>query len=202
MTPCLFVGVATLLPYLPIFLDQLGLTSTELSLIYGLIFFLTFAKNILVGLVADRYRLHKVLLVTSCVLTGPLYCILIGVPSNTNITTELVPCVTNRSNVTSYDVNVPDNSTVAVPPCRLPDTLSLPSPCERNRSECIVRCDRDGNPTLFSTSCLMKVRTTTTDRSYVSLTFWLCLTIVLLASLCGSNQLILNDAIAFTLLGE
>ena len=202
-----FTGVAALIPYLPIFLTQLGIKSAELGLIYGLIFLITFVKNSLVGFITDKYQLHRLVLIISCVLTGPLYCALMGVPSTPLQSTDInLQCAQSMSR----NDRCIDDSYVS---CEA--GICKKFPLEETRLCADVNCSStvsNISGLRFSDQNLLEeylnqswigcqVSYNCVKESYSSLTFWLCLVITLTAALCGSNELVLNDTIALSVLG-
>lgn len=225
-----FVGVASLIPYLPIFLTQLGLSSTELSTIYGLIFFTTFVKNTLVGYVADKYQLHKIILIVSCVLTGPLYCSLVAVPAikpvESNSSDIMLHCVRNISCSDTADVNITDFSVYSLYECHNgTEDCKRYATGECSISSCLLVQNTHNSSTSAAdsiipieshiinisglklphqdlTPCLLSLKCTSKPKAYTSLTFWICLSVMLMAALCGSNEMMLNDAIVLTILGK
>ena len=59
-----FSAVASLLPYLAVYMKQLGLSPSETALIYGSMPFLGAIVRPLVGAIADKLHAHKVTLGT------------------------------------------------------------------------------------------------------------------------------------------
>ncbi len=57
---CIFAAVASLLPYLAVYMKQLGLSPSETALIYGTMPFLGAIVRPLVGALADKLHAHKV----------------------------------------------------------------------------------------------------------------------------------------------
>lgn len=77
-----FSGVGALLPYIPVFMKQLGLTPTETGIIYGVMPFIGFFVRPLFGALADKTQRHKFLLMACTLITGVLYCTLLLTPKN------------------------------------------------------------------------------------------------------------------------
>lgn len=243
-----FVALATLLPYFPIILSQLGVQAQEIALIYFLIFFSTFIKNILVGFIADKYQLHKVILVLSCILTGPLYALILVVPplpatSSILSSTQLqLDCVKSpAANTTISDFVMMSSKLTNVTHCQhrcgganasIICTFDQTTICEMECKPLIINSiSKDESQSLPSTKLgednpsqisYSPTNNSISDNSlpythckamsdcayqaevppYRSFTFWACLTIGISAALCGSNELMMNDAIAISLLGE
>ena len=216
-----------MIPYLPIFLSQIGIQRTELAIIYCLIFFLTFFKNIVIAFIADKYQLHKAILILSCILTGPLYATLLAVPKVVTVDAQHVQLQCFNSSYflpTSVALNEPNSDIL----CELsPSTCTHPDSCLTQTVQiCNSSCQDDHssnipinypmnesrhsdmNITLYS-ALISSLQCNVTYNCpppppppYTSTTFWLCLTIGLLAALCGSNELMMNDAIALSILGK
>ncbi|XP_060559763.1 major facilitator superfamily domain-containing protein 6-like [Ruditapes philippinarum] len=77
-------AVGDLLPFIPIYMKQLGLSSTEAGIIYGVMPFIAFFVRPLFGAVADKLRRHKLVLMICAFLTGVLYCLLLVTPAKTS----------------------------------------------------------------------------------------------------------------------
>lgn len=197
-------GVASLIPYLPIFLSQLGIKPSELAIIYGLIFFITFIKNSLIGFITDKYQLHRLVLIISCCLTGPLYCVLMGIqPTPTEPTNVTLWCP--QSNFTGSGCLENGYYFCHDEICRQfqSEQVQLCSPVvclQTNGSQ----TTGDYMPTALAnqTWVLCESSYNCVREAYSSLTFWLCLVITLSAALFGSNELVLNDTIAMSVLGK
>ena len=277
----LLTALATLLPYLPIIMSQLGVRPKEIALIYFLIFFLTFLKNVFIGFIADKYRLHKVILVLSCILTGPLYALILAVPAAPSSATLLqattvqtscqkIEPSANTSEMSRGLVLIPDeaeNTTFCQDPCSftaernsstgscsfdpndvcrimcqpmLNSIINQESQLSASSSAVVTGIDSDSESVAATTyseggntssllinksiTSLSSLQQPVTDSSniyivpncdlkvdcifdkdpplYRSFTFWACLSIGISAALCGSNELVMNDAIAISLLGE
>lgn len=72
-----------LVPFLPVYMKQLGLSSTETGIIYGVMPFISFLVRPLIGAVADKTRKHKLSLIICILFTGVCHCLLLFVPSQT-----------------------------------------------------------------------------------------------------------------------
>ncbi|XP_045204652.2 major facilitator superfamily domain-containing protein 6-like [Mercenaria mercenaria] len=79
-------AVGDLLPFIPVYMKQLGLSSTETGIIYGVMPFIAFFVRPLFGAVADKLRRHKLVLMICTFLTGVLYCLLLVTPTKTSTT--------------------------------------------------------------------------------------------------------------------
>lgn len=212
-----------------------------MATIYGLIFFTTFIKNTVVGYLTDKFQLHKVILVLSCLLTGPLYCSLVAVPviqfASTTLPDQALHCVSNNSYSNVSDIQASDSSVLSLFKCQndsgqcLPFTAanlsftecSLISYLLTNSSISDFTASTLHNPTDSITKneshfdnisaatnlpqnnlspCLVTLKCTSKPEEYTSQTFWICLVVALTAALCGSNEMMLNDAITLTILGK
>ncbi|XP_067949667.1 major facilitator superfamily domain-containing protein 6-like [Watersipora subatra] len=213
-------AIATLIPYLPIFFIQLGIQQTEIAVIYSLIFFLTFFKNAIVGFIADKYQLHKAILIVSCILTGPLYATLLAVPPISKIQPSQVISAqvlcTNASINRTYVHQIEEryfhlfSINQSFPGCQGPPQIEV----KVNAKTCIVTCGEGCGSTKNESKILKAAHERSnftcfscdidscSPRPYSSSTFWLCLIIGIMAALCGSNELMMNDAIALTVLGD
>lgn len=76
-----FSAIGDLLPFIPLYMKQLGLTSVEAGIIYGTIPFITFFIRPFVGILADKLHRHKLVLMVCCLLTGLFYMLLLVIPS-------------------------------------------------------------------------------------------------------------------------
>ncbi|KAL3880671.1 hypothetical protein ACJMK2_032893 [Sinanodonta woodiana] len=74
-------AVGDLLPFIPVYMKQLGLSSTETGIIYGVMPFLSFFVRPLFGAVADKFHKHKLILCLCCILTGLFYGLLLVTPT-------------------------------------------------------------------------------------------------------------------------
>ena len=73
--------MGTLLPFIPIYMQQLGLSSTEAGVIYGVMPFVAFCVRPLFGAIADKLQKHKLVLIVSVMLTGISYTLLLVTPA-------------------------------------------------------------------------------------------------------------------------
>ena len=78
-----FTAIGDLLPFIPVYMKQLGLSSTEAGIIYGVMPFISFFTRPLVGALADKTRHHKVVLMVCILLTGLCYGLLLVTPGKT-----------------------------------------------------------------------------------------------------------------------
>ncbi|KAK3611224.1 hypothetical protein CHS0354_002120 [Potamilus streckersoni] len=74
-------AVGDLLPFIPVYMKQLGLSSTETGIIYGVMPFLSFFVRPVFGAVADKFHKHKLILCLCCILTGLFYGLLLVTPT-------------------------------------------------------------------------------------------------------------------------
>jgi len=222
----LFSAVATLLPYFPIFLTQIGVRQKELAVIYFLIFFMTFFKNAIVGFVADKFQSHKLILILSCICTGPLYASMLAVPA-ISLSSQPIRVSHATLQCNSFDlINSPSSPNIS---CDQPLPCHQPNMCLQYTSQiCSIQCHLNNNVSIDSAinssqitfknsssiityqsaedtvSCTVSFdcEYDTPPADFTSLTFWLCLVIGVMAALFGSNELMMNDAIALSLLGK
>ncbi|XP_033743348.1 major facilitator superfamily domain-containing protein 6-like [Pecten maximus] len=78
-----FLGLAAvgvLLPFISLYMKQIGLTTSQTGVIYGVMPFIGFFTRPIFGYIADRWKKHKITLMACCVLTGIFYMILLYVP--------------------------------------------------------------------------------------------------------------------------
>nr|KAG5696504.1 hypothetical protein BaRGS_021040 [Batillaria attramentaria] len=75
--------MASLQPYLVVYLKQQGLSASESGVLFGSMPFLSFLVQPLVGAAADRWLKHKAVLVTATVLTGLFHLLFLAVPPRT-----------------------------------------------------------------------------------------------------------------------
>ncbi|XP_067661521.1 major facilitator superfamily domain-containing protein 6-like [Haliotis asinina] len=74
-------AIGDLLPFISIYMKQLGLSSGETGIIYGVMPFIAFFIRPLIGAMADRLRRHTLVLMVLTLLTGILYMMLLIVPA-------------------------------------------------------------------------------------------------------------------------
>ncbi|KAL4230421.1 hypothetical protein ACF0H5_010803 [Mactra antiquata] len=98
-------AVGDLLPFITIYMRQLGLSSTEAGIIYGVMPFISFFVRPLVGALADKTRRHKLTLMICLLFTGICYCLLLVTPAKST-NTELR---NNASVRTHLECNVVDS---------------------------------------------------------------------------------------------
>lgn len=79
----LFSGIAALLPFLSIYMKQLGLSAPEVAIIYGIMPFVSVVIRPLVGALADYLRRTKLVLVLLCILNALTFLCFLLVPYNT-----------------------------------------------------------------------------------------------------------------------
>ncbi|XP_076446545.1 major facilitator superfamily domain-containing protein 6-like isoform X2 [Babylonia areolata] len=74
-------AVGSLLPFIAIYMKQLGLTPSETGILYGSMPFIGFFVRPIIGAVADRWRKHKLTLMICSVLTGIFYLLILTIPA-------------------------------------------------------------------------------------------------------------------------
>ncbi|RUS77290.1 hypothetical protein EGW08_014954 [Elysia chlorotica] len=74
-------AVGSLLPYVAVYMLQLRLNLQETAIIYGIMPFVGFFVRPLIGAVADKYKKHKLVLISVTFLTGLFYFLLLFVPA-------------------------------------------------------------------------------------------------------------------------
>ncbi|KAK2165146.1 hypothetical protein LSH36_54g05033 [Paralvinella palmiformis] len=77
-------AVSSLLPYLSVYMRSIGLTYSELSIIYGSSPFITAILRTLIGMLADKLQKHKQFLITCCVFSGLFHGFLLLTPRTQN----------------------------------------------------------------------------------------------------------------------
>lgn len=82
MINCVFTGVGALIPFIPVYLKQTGLTASETGVIIGFLPFVSSAARPLIGGAVDRYKIHKPVFIAVCLLAGLVYSSLLLVPRN------------------------------------------------------------------------------------------------------------------------
>ncbi len=82
-------ALATLFPFIPMALTQLGLTPSEAALIYGSIPFLSAVARVLVGALADKLQAHKPLLMLFCIATGTINLGVLFIPPVRSVTCDV-----------------------------------------------------------------------------------------------------------------
>ena len=75
-----FSAVGALLPFIALYMRQLGLSESETGIIYGTMPFIGFLTKPLLGAVSDRTGKPKVMLSASCILSALFYVLLLVVP--------------------------------------------------------------------------------------------------------------------------
>lgn len=78
----------SLLPFIPVYMKQLGLSSAEAGIIYGVMPFVAFFVRPLFGALADKTHKHKLILALCILLTGVCYLMLLFAPSKAIVSTE------------------------------------------------------------------------------------------------------------------
>ncbi|CAH1777765.1 unnamed protein product [Owenia fusiformis] len=78
---CCLAAVGTLLPFISIYMKQLGLTASETAVIYGLMPFIGFFVRPVIGILADKFRQHKLCLILCCLFCGAFFALILAVPS-------------------------------------------------------------------------------------------------------------------------
>ena len=107
----LFTAIGTLVPYIPVLMKELGLSSTETGILYGLMPFISFFTRPLFGAVADKLRKHKLVLVICLLSMGLFYGLLLVTPSK-NTTADcavqeqsLSECILNKTQYHCFQAN-------------------------------------------------------------------------------------------------
>lgn len=80
-------AVSSLLPYLSVYMRSIGLTYSELSIIYGLSPFITAILRTLIGMLADKLQKHKQFLIVCCIFSGVFHGLLLVTPKTEQPTT-------------------------------------------------------------------------------------------------------------------
>ncbi|XP_060065589.1 major facilitator superfamily domain-containing protein 6-A-like [Ylistrum balloti] len=75
-------GVGVLLPFIALYMKQIGLTESETGVIYGIMPFIGFFTRPIFGYISDRWKKHKLSLMICCILTGIFYLLLLFVPQS------------------------------------------------------------------------------------------------------------------------
>ena len=75
-----FAALGCQLPYVIVFTKQLGLTSQESGMLFGVLPFLSFLTQVGIGMIADRWRKHKVVLMTCLFIAGVFNVLIVAVP--------------------------------------------------------------------------------------------------------------------------
>ncbi|KAK7482937.1 hypothetical protein BaRGS_00025837, partial [Batillaria attramentaria] len=96
-------AMASLQPYLVVYLKQQGLSASESGVLFGSMPFLSFLVQPLVGAAADRWLKHKAVLVTATVLTGLFHLLFLAVPPRTPAGNVL----TSGARLTCFSHHVP-----------------------------------------------------------------------------------------------
>lgn len=73
-------SIGDLLPFMTLYMKQIGITESQAGITYGLMPFIGFLVRPIFGAVADKFKYHKQLLIVSCVLTGVFFNLLLLVP--------------------------------------------------------------------------------------------------------------------------
>lgn len=76
----LFAAIGSLLPYLALFMKEIGLTASQTGIIYGFMPFVSFLVKPVFGLVADKFQQHRIVLIVCCTLTGIFFNLIQLVP--------------------------------------------------------------------------------------------------------------------------
>ncbi|WAQ98165.1 MFSD6-like protein [Mya arenaria] len=76
-----FFMAGTLLPFIPVYMRQLGLSAEETGIIYGVMPFVAFFVRPLIGVLADKIQRHKAVLIVCVLLTGVMYDLLLLTPA-------------------------------------------------------------------------------------------------------------------------
>ncbi|KAL4222261.1 hypothetical protein ACF0H5_018298 [Mactra antiquata] len=138
-------------PFLPVFVKQLGLSSTETGIIFGLLPFIAFLICPLIGALADKARKHILTLTICILLSGILHCLLLLVPSKTcevqsdsNHNVELEQHFKNSLEFLNCTINSPQSYQHLIsnsPSCESLVDAILADNGHINISECQGRCN-------------------------------------------------------------
>lgn len=139
-------AIGTLLPFLSIYMRQLGLNATETSIIYGVMPFVAFLVKPIVGSLVDKYRKHKVFLIVSFILMGTFYLSLLFIPGKDKTTTVHVSTNIHCNPQDSYVSDCTDEALKkdGQPfhcPLKLRDYANLTGISENSTAiKCVVNC--------------------------------------------------------------
>lgn len=82
--PNVFVSaVGDLLPFIPLYMKQIGLSSTQTGIIYGIMPFVGFLVRPIIGALLDKFQKHKLGLILCILFSGVFYMLMLVIPSDT-----------------------------------------------------------------------------------------------------------------------
>ena len=205
-------AIGTLIPFIPVYMKELGLSSTETGIIYGMVPFISFFTRPLIGAFADKIRHHQAVLIACFLAMGIFYGLLLVTP------TQTANCATQRQSISEHVSNLSistrcrlvendssnssDGSSCTVTlQCEQPSSVSANGSFEAKGATMEFHC-KDG----FEYHC-MKVNDT--DEIYTcklinepfGRTFLIFIVIYLFACIPFSSIYSLMDAIAYDILG-
>ncbi|XP_061163928.1 major facilitator superfamily domain-containing protein 6-like [Saccostrea echinata] len=76
-------AIGDLLPFIPLYMKQIGLSSTQTGIVYGIMPFVGFLIRPIIGIIADKFQKHKLCLILSILFTGVFYMLILVIPSDT-----------------------------------------------------------------------------------------------------------------------
>ena len=66
----IFSAIGSLMPFIPVYMKQLGLSPTEAGILIGAMPFVSFFVQPVFGAIADKTRKHKLVLICCLILSG------------------------------------------------------------------------------------------------------------------------------------
>ena len=149
-------GVASLLPYLAVYMRQIGLGPAETAIIYGTMPFIGAFVRGVVGALADKWRKHKQALVIVCFLTGILHACLLFVPSKVQGPCDITISTAcgDMDSSHSYCPIIPGSANTVVTGVNLLNATPVPSESYSSKqaglfSNCTLRCEPTQNTVCF-----------------------------------------------------
>lgn len=122
LTEIYFSAIGILLPYVAVYMRQLGLSPTESAIILSLSSILTAISRTIIGMIADKLRKHVIVLICCCLVSGVVHLSLLFVPHEARNMPSQV-----HLNASELDVSCLNVSNSELLLCRLPlDTRVLP----------------------------------------------------------------------------
>ena len=135
-TKILFIltGISCILPFLPVYMHQLGLTVAETGLIRSLEPLISFLASPLWGFLADKYSKHKLTLIISIIGSGVLTFGIVFIPrSETSDANDYHDSV--HENVSAIESILNDSWTWSLN-CSSPDWTRSSFCCDTSQSDC------------------------------------------------------------------
>lgn len=77
------LAVGDLLPFIPLYMKQIGLSSTQTGIIYGIMPFVGFLVRPIIGALLDKFQKHKLGLFLCILFSGVFYMLILVIPSDT-----------------------------------------------------------------------------------------------------------------------